>query len=158
MSEYQYYEFSAIDRRLTPREMGELRALSTSHEITPTSFTNTYHYGSFRGEPRKMMYRYFDTFVYVANWGTHQLMFRLPRVQIDEKAIKPYFAGDNLHIEAKGNHAVIEFTSEDDDVGDWEEGQGWLESLTLIRNDLLAGDFRALLHRLARSPPGGRPE
>jgi hypothetical protein len=40
MSEYQYYEFQAIDRPLTERQMDELRKLSTRAEITPTSFTN----------------------------------------------------------------------------------------------------------------------
>ena len=42
MSEYQYYEFRAIDRPLTSRQMGELRKLSTRAEITPISFTNEY--------------------------------------------------------------------------------------------------------------------
>lgn len=78
MSEYQYYEFLSIDRPLTRREMGELRALSTRAEITPSRFTNTYHWGDFTGDPRKLMWRYFDAFVYVANWGTHRFMLRLP--------------------------------------------------------------------------------
>ena len=51
MSEYQYYEFRAIDRPLDRKEMDELRALSTRAEITPTSFTNTYHWGDFKGKP-----------------------------------------------------------------------------------------------------------
>jgi len=42
MSEYQYYEFRAVDRPLREDEMEELRAISTRAEITPTSFTNTY--------------------------------------------------------------------------------------------------------------------
>jgi hypothetical protein len=41
MSEFQYYEFRALDRCLTSREMRELRAISTRAEITPTSFVNT---------------------------------------------------------------------------------------------------------------------
>jgi len=40
MSEYQYYEFQAIDRPLTDREMGELRSYSTRARITPTSFVD----------------------------------------------------------------------------------------------------------------------
>ncbi len=43
MSEYQYYEFLAIDRPLTSEEMADLRALSTRANITPVSFTNEYH-------------------------------------------------------------------------------------------------------------------
>ena len=40
MSEYQYYEFQAIDRRLSDKEMQELRSHSTRAQITPTSFVN----------------------------------------------------------------------------------------------------------------------
>ncbi len=64
MSEYQYYEFRAIDRPLTKREMGELRALSTRAAITSTSFVNTYEWGDFKGDPDALMTRYFDAFVY----------------------------------------------------------------------------------------------
>ena len=47
MSEYQYYEFIALDRSLTEREMKELRAISTRAEITPTNFINEYQWGDF---------------------------------------------------------------------------------------------------------------
>jgi hypothetical protein len=43
MSEYQYYEFLAINRPLTADEMEKLRALSTRATITPVSFTNEYN-------------------------------------------------------------------------------------------------------------------
>ena len=86
MSEYQYYEFRAIDRPLGKKEMEELRRLSTRAEITPTSFTNTYHWGDFRGDPKTLMYQYFDVFVYVANWGSHDLMFRVPEHALDAEA------------------------------------------------------------------------
>lgn len=49
MSEYQYYEFQAIDRPLTSREMGELRAVSSRAAITATRFTN--HLGARDREP-----------------------------------------------------------------------------------------------------------
>ena len=38
MSEYQYYEFQAIDRPLTKGEMAEVRSLSTRATITSTRF------------------------------------------------------------------------------------------------------------------------
>jgi hypothetical protein len=38
MSEYQSYEFVALDRPLTAEEVAELRAISTRAEITPTRF------------------------------------------------------------------------------------------------------------------------
>jgi hypothetical protein len=39
VSEYQYYDFRAIDRPLTKKEMDALRSISTA-AITTTSFTN----------------------------------------------------------------------------------------------------------------------
>ncbi|MGH3914955.1 MAG: hypothetical protein ACRDTC_16340 [Pseudonocardiaceae bacterium] len=37
MSEYQYYEFLAVDRPLDERQVDELRTLSTRARITPTN-------------------------------------------------------------------------------------------------------------------------
>ena len=51
MSEYQYYEFQAIDRPLTKKERLELRAVSTRAEITPARFVNFYTWGDFKGDP-----------------------------------------------------------------------------------------------------------
>jgi hypothetical protein len=49
MSEYQYYEFQALDRPLTQREMREPRKHSTRATITDTRFVNHYEWGSFKG-------------------------------------------------------------------------------------------------------------
>jgi len=67
MSEYQYYDFLAVDRPLTSEEMARLRALSTRATITPARFTNFYTWGDFKGDPLAMVKQYFDAFVYVAN-------------------------------------------------------------------------------------------
>ena len=84
MSEYQYYEFLAIDRPLDPSEMAALRRLSTRAEITSTRFQNEYNWGDFKGSPDKMMEKYFDAHVYFANWGTYRLMMRFPTESIDK--------------------------------------------------------------------------
>src|SRR5947209_1406055 len=52
MSEYQYYEFQAIDRPLSERERRELRACSTRATITSTRFVNHYEWGDLKGDPR----------------------------------------------------------------------------------------------------------
>ena len=144
MSEYQYYEFRAIDRPLTRKEMDELRSLSTRAEITPTSFTNTYHWGNFKGNPAALMDRYFDAFVYVANWGTHRLMFRIPRRFLDTEAASAYCDGEVLSLKAKKEHVVLEFSSEDESGDEWTEGEHWMPSLISLRAELMRGDFRAL--------------
>src|SRR5438105_10425595 len=63
--------------------MRELRALSTRARITPTGFVNTYDWGDFKGDPRVLMERYFDAFLYLANWGTRLIMIRLPSSLLD---------------------------------------------------------------------------
>src|SRR5215471_20398811 len=93
MSEYQCYEFLALDRPLTAREMEELRAISTRAEISPTRFWNEYMYGDFKGDPEALVARYFDAHMYFANWGTRRLMLRLPVRSVDVAALKPYFTG-----------------------------------------------------------------
>jgi hypothetical protein len=45
VSEYQYYEFKAMDRALTKAEMAALHAISARAVITSTSFTNHYEWG-----------------------------------------------------------------------------------------------------------------
>ena len=42
MSEYQYYEFQAIDRPLGEADRAELQTLSSRARVTSTSFTNHY--------------------------------------------------------------------------------------------------------------------
>jgi hypothetical protein len=78
MSEYQYYEFLAIDRPLTSEEISALHALSTRAHITPVSFTNHYEWGDFKGNPDKLIERYFDAHVYVASGMTAVFMVRVP--------------------------------------------------------------------------------
>ncbi len=77
MSEYHYYEFQTVDRRLSVEEMQELRSYSTRPVITPTSFSNEYSFGSFKGNPNAWKEEYFDGYVYLANWGTHELRLAL---------------------------------------------------------------------------------
>jgi hypothetical protein len=94
VSEYQYYEFQALDKPLTKQQQKELRSLSSRAEITATSFVNEYSYGDFRGQPQKLMERYFDAFCYLANWGTRRLMFRLPKTVLDAQAARRYCHSD----------------------------------------------------------------
>jgi len=90
VSEYQYYEFKAIDRALTKAEMATLRAISTRAVITSTSFTNHYEWGDLKADPLKLLAEYFDAFVYVTNWGTRDTSLFISRPAISSRPrIKP---------------------------------------------------------------------
>lgn len=143
MSEYQYYEFRAIDRPLTQGEMDELRAISSRAAITPMSFVNVYNYGDFRGDPLELMKRYFDAFLYIANWGTRELMLRLPRGALDLELAAQYMVDESLDVHKNGDNVVLAFHSEDEEP-EWEEGEGWLDALIPLRAELENGDLRAL--------------
>jgi hypothetical protein len=56
MSEYQYYEFQALDRPLTEREMRELRGYSTRAAITLRGSSTTTS-GADSKEPRQLGWR-----------------------------------------------------------------------------------------------------
>ncbi|TDC84665.1 hypothetical protein E1193_04900 [Micromonospora sp. KC606] len=146
MSEYQYYEFTAVDRPLTSREQAELRSLSTRADITATSFVNTYEWGDFKGDPRKLMGRFFDAHLYLANWGTRQVMLRLPKHVLDPATVAPYCQGDSASAWTAGKHVIIDLHDEDEDGTDeWDlDGHGLLASIIPVRARLAAGDLRLL--------------
>ncbi|MCY7340986.1 MAG: hypothetical protein LH603_03780 [Pseudonocardia sp.] len=144
MSEYQYYEFAAVDRPLVARELDALRGLSTRAHITPTSFVNTYEWGSFKGDPRRLVERYFDAFLYLANWGTRELVLRFPARLIDLDTAQRYCRGDSVSAWSHGDQVIVAAVSENEE-GDFEwGGEGELASILPVRAEVLTGDERAL--------------
>ena len=149
MSEYQYYEFVALDHTLDQRQQSELRAISTRAQITPASFVNTYEWGDLRADPRQLVERYFDAFLYLSNWGTHRVMLRLPTGLLSTETAARYCVGEGASVWKAGEHTIIDMVAEDED-GTFEEdwsyggGEGRLASIIPARADLLAGDMRLL--------------
>jgi len=157
MSEYQYYEFQAIDRPLSEREGRALRACSTRATITSTRFVNHYEWGDLKGDPRVWMEKYFDAFLYVANWGTHWLMLRFPRRVLELRTAKSYCRGKSATATAKGDFVILSFDSEDESGDGWDDdGTGWLSSLIPLRADIAAGDYRRATRPLGCRVARGR--
>jgi len=144
MSEYQYYEFQAIDRPLTAKEMSELRSYSTRARITPTSFVNDYSWGNFKGNEDAWMGKYYDAFLYLANWGTHVLKLRLPSRLLEPLTAEKYCGGDSASVREKDGKVILSFVSQDEEDGQWVEGEGHLSSIISVRAELARGDQRAL--------------
>jgi hypothetical protein len=144
MSEYQYYEFLAVDHPLDERQQAEVRALSTRARVTATSFTNEYHWGNFRGDPRTMMERYYDAHLYLTNWGTHQVMLRLPHTLLSPETAEHYCIDPHVAAWTSGEHLILDLISEDES-GDWVEGaEDSLSAIVGVRAELAAGDLRPL--------------
>ena len=146
MSEYQYYEFQAIDRPLTPEAREEMKRLSSRVQLTATSASFVYNYGDFRGNPHQVLAEYFDIMLYIANWGTRQLAFRFPASSLNREALEPYLFGEGITLDEVGDYLILDIVFHDEDGGNWGwvEGEGWLSGLVQLREDILQGDFRAL--------------
>lgn len=144
MSEYQYYEFQAIDRCLTEEEMRELRRVSSRADITPYSFTNNYSWGNFKGDEDLWMEKYFDAFLYYANWGTQILKLRLPSAFLDLSAVQSYCDGNQVSVRQADDKLILDFISQDEGGDGWDEEDPRLDPLISLRTDLICGDLRCL--------------
>lgn len=141
MSEYQCYEFVALDQPLTRKAMAELRSISTRAEITPTRFWNEYDWGDLKADPAKLLARYFDAHLYFANWGTHRFMLRLPATKVDYGALRPYFPGGAASLTKTGRYVVLDLHSDSDDPDDDLSEGGRLGALAPLRAGLIQGDL-----------------
>ena len=144
MSEYQYYEFRAVDRPLDRAAQEALRSISSRARITATSFTNHYEWGDLKGDPRELVARWFDLHLYQSNWGTRRLIMRLPKHLLNRKDIDAFLGQlDWVEVLTSGDNVILDMSRhevEPDD--DLDDGTGWLASLAPLRSDVLAGDLR----------------
>jgi len=124
MSEYQYYEFAAVDFPLTRAQMSRLRSLSSRARITPRRFTNTYNWGDFKGNPDKLMEEFFDAHLYTSNFGYRKLCLRVPASALSLATVENYLVEDCLEAwESRGN-LILKFALNSDDGG-WDDDYDW---------------------------------
>ncbi|RSM56778.1 hypothetical protein DMB66_33010 [Actinoplanes sp. ATCC 53533] len=145
MSEYQYYEFVALDQALTAKQQGELRAVSTRGRISSSSFVNDYQWGDLKTDPAKWMERYFDAHLYLANWGTRRIMLRLPKATLAPETAARFCVGESAGSWTTRTHVVLDLRSEDEDGDEerWDE-ESRLSAIIPARAELAAGDQRLL--------------
>jgi hypothetical protein len=146
MSEYQYYEFQAIDRPLTADQQAKVAALSSRAHVTAHVASFVYNYGDFRGDPEQLLRDYFDAMLYMANWGARRLMFRIPCALMDTKRVKLYCISEDIELRQTPNkqHVIVDLEFNDEEQAEWTEGEGWLDALTALREELIQGDLRVL--------------
>ncbi len=154
MSEFQYYEFVAIDSPLSLSTQKKLRAITSRATITATRLVNTYEWGDFKGDPHALVTRHFDAFLYYANWGARHLILRVPVTKLDAKLALQYCAprpvksrgGSSVAtVSMNKSHLVLSWWSGDDSAAALEDIESsTLGALTPLRNELMSGDYRAL--------------
>ena len=123
---------------------------SSRAEITRWGFTNEYHYGDFHGKAEEMLRRGYDVHLHYANFGVRRLMIRLPGgLPCDHKTFAAFHVtyGVEWHADKAGKAGSLDIRPQTDGDGYEEElfdVDDWLPKLAPLREQLLAGDLRAL--------------
>lgn len=142
---YEYIGFRAVDGPVSPDNLEFMGTQSSRAEITPWSFRNDYHYGSFGGDSAEMLRRGYDVMLNYSNYGIQVLQFRLP-------SGLPEAAAQYLH------EGCLEFEPDEDGPGgilcirpELEPGDfshydldNWMDELVPLRAEILRGDLRPL--------------
>nr|WP_238360594.1 hypothetical protein [Iningainema tapete] len=142
-----------MDKPLTTEEKTYVQSLSSRVELTSTQAVFVYNYGDFRGKPKELLEKCFDVMLYMANWGSRQLMFRLPISLVDTTVLEPYCLSRTISISTTRNFVIIDINICDEEISAWAEGGGWLSSLVSLRDDLLRGDLRSLYLAWLKAAP-----
>lgn len=149
MSEYQYYEFHALDKPLSVAQQAEMRKLSSRVVLTSSSAAFNYSYSSFRGEPLQVLEEYFDIMLYIANWGSKQLAFRLPVTAFTAEQLEPFlfyddYEGVRSELHTGEQYHILDLLTYEEGGSGWIEGDGMIAPLIPLREAMLRGDLRML--------------
>lgn len=145
MSEYQYYEWQTVDRPLTNQERTAVNKLSSHISVSASGASVDYSWGDFKHDPIEVLADYFDVFVYMANWGDLRLAFRFPNELLNVAALQPYLAEPYISLRQSGDSILLDIDlSPEEPPNEWPEYEGWLDSFTPLRSDVLDGDYRVL--------------
>ena len=144
MSEYQYFEWLCLDRPLSLEEQRAVDKLSSHITVSSTGAWVDYSWGDFKHDPKQVLARYFDAFLYESNWNTKELMFRFPRTVLDPLPLQPYLIAHGLTLDEIGDYYVLAFSLEDEAPNDWVDDGGLLAALAPLRTDILHDDLRCL--------------
>ncbi len=145
MSEYQYYEWQRLESPLMLAEQNAVDELSSHIEVSSMQASVSYNWGDFKHDPIQVLAKYFDAYLYFANWGSYDLAFSFPKGLIDAEALEVYFDEDHVNISVIEDKLILTFEKRDDDGydGDYAE-QNHLSTLSRLRDDIIQGDHRVL--------------
>jgi hypothetical protein len=148
VSEYQSYEFVAVEGPISDEGMQYAQKCSSRAEVSRFRWHNVYHFGDFHGSVDTLL-KYYDAHFYIANWGTVRLGLAFASGSLALEAIEPYHRGgeryeDTLSVHKSDDRLIVWW--ERNEEGGWgsADGGGPLDTLIGIREELLRGDYRAL--------------
>lgn len=148
MSGFEYYAFQIVDKPLSSVEIQAVRQLSSRARVNSTRAQFVYNFGSFKGNSTEVLRLYFDAMLYVSNFGTKQLCFKLPLALVDVPALQVYETEYIVDIEVGKEFIIVDMSLDDEEGGgEWieeEDVDSLLAELLPIRRALMLGDYRAL--------------
>jgi len=144
MSEYQHYEFQALDNPLTKEELSYVRGLSSRVELTSNKVVFVYNFGDFKVNPQQLVERCFDAMLYQASFGVQQVIFRFPRSLLNPTLFDPYCVPYFLTVSTTPAHTLLNLKITEEEGLGWIREEDWLTKLVPLRDDLLRGDLRML--------------
>lgn len=150
VSEYQYYEFQAIDRPLGKDEQATLRACSTRARISASRFVNEYHWSGLKADPMKWMKEYFNAHVYLSNFGSRSFHLRFPLALLTSETTRDYEEGGTLETRTTPTHLILSFLCEEEsgENSHDDDGEGLLDLLLPIR-EALSDEAKSFARQLA---------
>ena len=148
MSEYQYFEFAAIDGPISDEGLRYARSCSSRANVSRVRWQNTYTFGDFHGSVDTLLMHY-NAHFYIANWGTVRLGLAFSKGAIAPEAIQPYLRGGERHEETLtfkviGNRYIVWWERNEEGGWGWAEGEGLIDQLIGLREEMMRGDYRAL--------------
>lgn len=150
MSEYQYYEFYAVDKPLNKDEIATINSFSSRCRATSRRAAFEYSYGDFPKNGKEVLKRYFDMMVYLSNWGHYQLLMRFPVGTVSFDQLKAFNLDvsdgytNEITVSKDENHVLLCIEYSDEDPPGWIEGDDLMERLLPIRDQVIAGDYKGL--------------
>ena len=144
MSEYQHYEFCSLKNPLSTEARKEMGALSSRANVGTHGASYVYNYGDFRGDPNKLLLKYFDVFFYTSNFGTLELMFKYPTKDVVIDELEKYHIDDVISCKKSGQYVVLAIRLDTEPGMDWKDGEGVLGDFLPLYNEIKAKNYQFL--------------
>ncbi|MCK5246235.1 hypothetical protein KAR02_05015, partial [Candidatus Bipolaricaulota bacterium] len=121
---------------------------SSRADVSRFRWRNVYNFGDFGGSADTLL-KYYDAHFYIANWGTVRFAVAFPDGCLSQEAIQPYLRGNDryeetLSVKSSDGRCIVCWERNEEEGWGWTEGDGSIDPLIGIREELMRGDYRAL--------------
>ena len=150
MSEYQYCEFVALDGPISDEGLRYAEGCSSRADVSRVRWRNVCNFGDFHGSVETLL-RYYDVHFYIENWDTVRFALAFPEGCLDQDAIDDYLRTnepyeEKLSVKNTDGRLIVHWNRNEEGGWGWiEGGEGILDRLISIREDLMRGDYRELI-------------